>query len=226
MAVLLELLTVRRLGVAALLAVALVSVSPGPARADVVITAQSVTVPAGSTNDALDLTLTNTGPGSVQIGGVAVGLFVPTGKGITFTAATTGTTAAPYIFDGLSLFGPNIGTVGGGGLSIVASDLFAVIGSGATIGPGSSAGLAHVLFNVAPGTAPGPVTVSLTPFPTTNLSDFAGNNVPINTLNNGTISITVGSVPEPSTPVLALVGMSLVGCRLSWKRWAARRVAA
>jgi len=225
MAGLLEFLTVR-LGVAGLLTAALLLLSPGPASAEMVVTVQSVNALPGTSNDAFDLFLTNTGPSAVQVGGFAVGVSVAGGSGITFAAANISTTTvAPYIFDGLGLVGSDIGTLGGGGLSITASDLFSVIGSGTTMGSGSSVGLAHVLFNVSSGASPGPVTVVITPFPTTNLSNFNGENVPITTLNNGTITIGVVAIPEPSTSVLALVGMGLVGCRLGWKRWVARRSA-
>jgi hypothetical protein len=179
---------------------------PGAARADLVLNIQSVTVPAGSNGDTLDVTLTNTGPSSVTVGGFSFEISTPT-PNINFTNATTATTA-PYIFDGQSLFGPNIATTIGQKLD--ASDEFKVIGSGTTIGAGAIVGLGHAIFNVAAATPGGPITVSFTPGPATSLSTPAGANIPITTLNTGTITVIPTAVPEPSVTVLAGVAV-LVG---------------
>jgi hypothetical protein len=176
-----------------------------PAQAALIVNVQSVSAPAGSNNDMLDVTLTNTGPGSVIVGAFSFGLSVST-PNITFTQATIGTTTAPYIFDGMGLSGSVIST-SPPGQSLQASDLFSVIGSGASVGSGVTVGLGHVFFNVAPGATPGPVTVSVTPFPATSLSDPNAVNIPINTLNGGIITVTPGAtVPEPSALLLAGLG--------------------
>jgi hypothetical protein len=194
--------------------------SPGAVRADLIVSAGSKTANAGSTGNSFDVTLTNTGPSSVTIGGFNFELKV-TNTAITFTSATTGT-SSPYIFDGLGLFGPTIGT--GSAQTIDASDVYSVIGSGATLGSGVTVGLGHVIFSVAPGAASAVVPVVFTAFPSTSLSDVAGRNVAINTLSSGTITI-VGSavVPEPSP--LVLTGFSgllaLVVTKLRRRRAAA-----
>ena len=198
-----------RFAAAALAAASLIlTATSTTTRADLVVTAQSVTAAAGSSGNALDITLTNTGPSSVGIGGFFVEVSVASGSGVTFTGANTSTSPSSYIFGANSLFGPNIGTVGSGGLSVLAFDISSVINSGATLASGTTVGLAHVLFDVSSAAA-GPVTVAITPYPTTNLSDFTGNNVAINTLTNGSITITSSSVPEPS--VMTLAGVGLLG---------------
>jgi hypothetical protein len=100
-----------RLGRLAMLALGLAALAaaPGRAPAALIMTVQSVTVLPGTTGNALDVTLTNTGPSSVQIGGFAFEL--TTSAGITFTGATTATATAPYIFGGSSAFGPNLATL-------------------------------------------------------------------------------------------------------------------
>ena len=138
----------------------------GPARAGLIVSVVSVTANAGSTSDALDITLTNTGPSAVTVGGFSFGVSVAT-TNITLTQANI-STAAPYIFDGNSLFGPVIST--STGQSLIASDLFAISGSGTTLG-GAEVGLGHLLFDVSQTASSGPVTVSLASFPTTSLSD-------------------------------------------------------
>jgi hypothetical protein len=178
-----------------------------PAQADLILNVQSVTAAAGSTNNALDVTLTNNGPSAVTIGGASFGLMVSS-TNITFTSATTGTTLAPYIFDGQSAFGPTISTTPPG-QTLEASDVFAVFGSGTTVGAGMTVGLGRVLFNVAPGTAPGPYPVTVQPFAFTGLIDPSGlNNIPITTLNGGNITVigATAPVPEPSTLLLAGLG--------------------
>src|SRR4051812_15419899 len=81
----------------ALLAVAAALAAPRPANASLVITIQSVTAVAGSTGNGLDITLTNTGPGSVVIGGHDF-LISTVNANITFTQADVFTTTASYIY--------------------------------------------------------------------------------------------------------------------------------
>jgi hypothetical protein len=190
-----------------LLAAGMLLFAAAPAQAALILAVQSVSAAAGSTGNAFDVTLQNTGPSAVTIGGDSFGLMVGS-PNITFTSATTATTLAPYIFDGQSLFGPTISFTPPG-QTIQAADLFATFGSGVSVGAGVTVGLGHVFFNVAPGTTPGPYTVTVLPFPTTGLTDPNGNNIPINTLSNGTITVTPGTtaaVPEPATLLLAGLG--------------------
>jgi PEP-CTERM motif-containing protein len=175
-----------------------------PADASTIITAGSVSAGSPPSADTLDVTLTNTGPSAISVGGFAFEIKVIDSH-ITFASATTATVAAPYIFDGMSLLGPTISTTAGG-QTLDASDQFAVIGSGTTIGSGATVGPGHVFSNVSAGDSPGPVTVTLSAFPATSLTDFAGANVNIDTLTNGSITITA-PVPEPATLALVLLGL-------------------
>jgi hypothetical protein len=186
----------------------------GAARASLIVTAESVTASAGSSGDSFDLTLTNTGPSAVRIGDFSFGLSTSSTH-VTFTAATTSTTTAFYIFDGLSLFGPTISTTPPG-QSLQASDVFSVPGSGTTIGAGVTLGLGHVLFNVDSSAPSGPIPVTLSPFPQTSLSDQNEGNVPLDVLVSGTITVPGRStVPEPSTLLLgALGGALLLACSM------------
>lgn len=178
--------------------------APPLARASLIIGVQNVGANSPSSADALDVTLTNTGPGSVTLGGFSFGVSV-TDPAITFTSATFATVIAPYIFAGQSLFGPTIST-SVPGQTLDASDLGV---TGAPIAAGATVGLGHVFFSVAAGDTAGPKTVTLAASPTTGLFDVAGANVAFSGLN-GTITITASSsrVPEPSTILLMLTGIT------------------
>jgi hypothetical protein len=181
---------------------------PLAARAALIESVQSVAAPAGSSGLTFDVTLMNTGPGSFTIGGFTFGIQASTSN-ITFAGVTTATTTAPYIFDGLGLFGPNIGNPPGTNPpSITAGDLFSVIGSGATLGSGQTVGLGHVSFNVPSGAPAGPITISLVPSATslTDASFPTPNIIPINTLNSGTVTVTGGVIPEPSSLLIVISG--------------------
>ena len=187
---------------AALLASVAALFLSGSARADLVIMADNVTATAGDTGIGLDVTLTNTGPGSIDIGGFSFELTVGS-TDIKFTDVTTGTTTSPYIFGTLGLNGPDIGLLVTN-QDIMASDVYSVIGAGTTLASGETYGLGHLLFDVS-NSASGVYDIVITPFPATSLSDFNFNDVPITTLVNG--SVSVRGVPEPAS--LGLVGMGV-----------------
>ena len=176
------------------------------ARADLIVAAQTVTANAGSSNNTLEMALQNTGVASVNIAGFSFGVSTM-GTDITFTLADVNTVVLPYIFAGHSLFGPNIST--STGHSLTASDLDSNP-SGTDVGPASTVALGRLLFDVAPGAAAGPHTVTITPFPTTSLTDSNGINVPITTLVDGTIIVTAGPqlVPEPASLTSAAVALA------------------
>jgi hypothetical protein len=181
--------------------------SGAAARADIVLSIQSVSAAAGSTGNALDVTLMNTG----QAATAAIGAFsfelIASTNNVTFTGVNISTSTAPYIFDGLGLFGANIGTgTGTNPPTVSASDLFSVIGSGTVVGAGAKVGLGRVLFDVPAGAPAGPITLTFDPI-ATSLSDTTFP-VPVGiaaTLGTGTITVTGTGpgVPEPSVPVLA-----------------------
>jgi hypothetical protein len=191
----------RRLPILPLAALAVV-LAAGPARAGLVVSAESVPASAG----VFDVILTNTGGSAVGISGFSFEVNVDSAQ-VTFTDATTATTD-PYIFAGTSLFGPDITrNITNGGETLDALDIS--FGGNQSVGAGQSVGLGHVFFSVS-GTLPGPATVSFTAYPATGLADSGGNNVPIDTLTSGTIS-PAGTVPEPSTLVLATTALALFG---------------
>jgi hypothetical protein len=65
-----------------------------------------------------------------------------------------------------------------------------------------------VFFDVASSASPGSITVSLTPYPSTSLTDPNLNNIPVGTLTDGAITIlTRNVVPEPAALVSATLGL-------------------
>lgn len=179
-----------------------------PVEASLIITVGNVSSSSPSLSNTLEVDLTNTGPAAVSLAGFSFEIDV-TDPHITFTSATIATVAA-YVFAGNSLFGPIISTSPPGQILDV-SDLWSGAG-GATIAAGATVGLGHVFFNVSAGDLSGLVTVALSPFPATSLSDPAGDNISVNTLTSG--SITVTPVPEPSALGLVLLGLFA----LAWTR--------
>lgn len=206
----------RRLASILVFTVAWMLFSVGAAQAILMITVESVTANRGSSGDSLDVILQNLGPLPVNIASFSFGLSTSSAH-VTFTAATTGTTTAPYIFDGLSFFGPTISTTPPG-QSLQASDLFSGAG-GSAIGAGVTVGLGHVLFNVDSSAPGGPIPVTLASFPQTSLADQNNANVPVTTLASGTITVPGGSTaPEPSTLLLSALGGTLLLARFMRER--------
>ena len=216
----------KRTGAGFVLALAVLALAGAKAEATLIVSAVPTSASIGSSGNGFDIVLTNTGMSSVDIGGFVVDISVASGSGVTFTGANISTTL-PYIFGMNGLFSPNIGVVSNGGLSLNASDIFATPLSGATIGSGVTVGLAHILFDVASNANPGVVTVTISPFPATNLSNFLGNDVPIDTLSNGSITLIRGTtpvVPEPSAMVLAAGGLLAFAGGAGWRRRRSGRV--
>ena len=143
------------------------------------------------------------------------------GNDINFTVADIFTATAPYIFAGNSLFGPDINTTSGA--SLIASD-FSADPAGVDVLAANTVGLGRLLFDVAPGAAGGPHLVTVTPSPTTSLSDSSGNDVPITTLVDGAILVNAGqqSVPEPAALCSAAVVLVVGAC--VWARGRRSRI--
>jgi hypothetical protein len=182
----------------------------GSASADLIVSAQVVSAPVGSTGNTLEVDLANTGGAAVNLAGFSFGLSV-TDADISFTNVDINTTLLAYIFAGHSLFGPDISTTPPpSGQVVIASDNYDVANSGIVLASGATVGLGRVLFDVSSSASPTTALVTVTSFPTTSLSDFQGNDVRITTFQNG--SITISPVPEPSTLYLtALGGVALLG---------------
>lgn len=174
------------------------------AKASLILEVQSVSASAGSSGNAFDVDLANLGPSSVTVGGFAFGTSTAA-SAISFTDANT-STALSYIFALNSLFGPDL-TGPTSGQSLTVSDIFAIQLSGVTLLSGDSVGLGHVLFSVTPNAAAGTYDVNLSPFPLTSLSDALGNDLTIDALSNGQITITGQVIPEPSFLLPLLAGL-------------------
>jgi hypothetical protein len=198
------------------LACVLLSARPGAA-ATIISVSNVTNVPVGSTGNTLEVDLTNTGPSAVEIGAFSFEIAVTQA---TFQQADV-MTANPYIFAGDSLFGPIISTSAPGPV-LDASDVFDVIDSGVTLGPGTTVGLGRVFFDVSPSATPGSVLPVLLQGSDiqTSLADFAGNDVAITTLNDGSITLSSGgtaAVPEPSKwALLGMAAATLAGWQ--WRR--------
>jgi hypothetical protein len=150
------------------------------------------------------------GKGALTRAGFSLATHYP----LVFTEADISTTLASYIFAGHSLFGPIISTTPPpNGPVLIASDDYDVPNSGIMLGSGATVGLGRSLFNVTSSATNGAFPVTLNSSQTT-LADFVGNDVPITTLNDGSITITASpTVPEPSSVILFGIGLgtSLLG---------------
>jgi hypothetical protein len=193
-----------------------------PAHADLNFEIQSVTAHPGDTNDAFDIVLQNTGPSAVNI---AQWLFTiqTTSPDVTFEAGFA-VTAEPYIFGADSFDGSIRGSLSSTtapGQSLTASDM-TFLSDNVSVAANSTVGLSLVLFDVAPGAAVGPVTVSFeTDLAHSSLSDVAGSNINIDNFGTGTIDITsAATVPEPSTLLLLAFGIlpALYGWQMRKRR--------
>jgi hypothetical protein len=181
------------------------------ARADLLLTAESVYAHPGDVNDVFNVYLTNVGAAPVDVEGFNFEINT-TSTDITFEQATTGTTLFSYIFAGNSLFGPVIST-SAPGQTLDASDNAATPNSFTAINPGASFGLGLVSFNVAPG-APNqvaPVTFNMNSA-FTSVSDQFGNLLPLQ-FASGNIS-----VPEPATGLLLIVPLAALIARRKLRR--------
>jgi hypothetical protein len=206
----------------ALVALVMLALGNGaPARAGLVIQVDSATAPAGGSG-TFDVVLGDTS-GTFQIGGFSIELTVPGASGVTFTAADTNTSPEVYVFGTYQSSPLPFATGPFPNTDFVAGDADLTPPGFVTLNSGDLVGLAHVSFSVANGTPPGPVTVSLVSSGgNTSLSDGDGNPVAFTT-QNGTI--TINSVPEPSTLVLGALGTMLCmgySHRRRFVRWKAR----
>jgi hypothetical protein len=194
-----------RLAVLPLLAALALLALAAPSRAGLVLIAQdSATKPGGT--GAFDVILENEASStqSVTVGGFSVDLKLANTNAVMFTAINTNTTL-PYIFTSSGSFGFT-GAVSGGGIEVTGNDLALPPADGVTLDPGTSFGLAHILYQVAAnagGTVPVPF-VSINAG--TSLADANGQPITSFGVNNGTITVT--AVPEPSSLTLLALGLA------------------
>lgn len=184
-----------------------------PAKADIVLTLESVTGAPGSTG-TFDVLLSNTGPAAQNIAGFNFEL-TTADTNVTFTDVTTATTTAPYIFP-TSFFGPDITTFATG-QSVEAGDLDGTF-NGTDVASGATYGLGNVSFAIAQGAVNGETAeIDFSADASTSLSDNNTNIVDF-TAEPGTITVqTSTTVPEPST-ALPLAGAMLLGAWLIRRR--------
>lgn len=212
--------------------VLLASCLAAPLRGDVIILAESVTALPGSTGNALDITLKNTGP-EIIVGAFSFEIST-TSPGINFTSATINS-SAPYVFYGHSTFAADLTTLTGPTLR--ASDLYdivwsetGVVSSGTIVASNQTVGLGRVFFDVVGSVFsgdPSPVDIPVTfsSYSFTSLSDnqFPSNDIPFTT-HDGMIRISstpfnirggsLTAVPEPtSMGLLAAAFWGYVGIR-------------
>jgi hypothetical protein len=183
-------------------------------RATTILSVDPATVLAdeGAVGDTVDVILTNSGPGSISIQSFSFQVSV-TDPDITFRGAGFSTGASPYIFAGDSFDVINGFTLNtdAAGQTMNGSD-GTNDGAGVTLTAGESLALGELFFNASPAAAFGGSTVSFTGGAIgNNLSDPAGNNIPIGTFSSGTINIT--GTPEPSSFLLMLTGTADLGAR-------------
>ena len=171
-----------------------------PARADLVLSIQSDSVPANSSGDSIDVTLQNTGAG-VRVVSFRFEIQA-SNNNLDFTSVTTDTTVARYIFGGAtSQDGPNItDSIGTNPPTISASDASTNY-NGVYLASGFFFGLGHVTFNAGP--AAGPTTIT---FVTANTSFVGFSSSVTYTPTPGIITVTPSAVPEPSSTVLMGIG--------------------
>lgn len=191
----------------ALFLMTLLSVFPTGVYGSLIFSVQSVTAGPGTSGNGFDVLLSNTGPSAVTVAAFTFGISIANNS-ISFTDANTSTTA-PYIFSGHSLFGPDL-TGATSGQSLSTSDVFDTVMSGTTMGVGSTVGIGRVLFSVSPTAGAGVFPVVLASFPLTSLSDPTGNNLAVQTLSPGQITITGVTIPEPSTISTMLLALACI----------------
>ena len=187
------------------LAAIVLALGPSEARADLVVTVLSSSAPVGGTG-SFDVNLSNNGATSVDVSGFSVELSVPGGSGVSFTAVDVNTTAT-YLFGTLQTPPLTFDTFPT--TDLTASDFSGTPPYVTTLQPNDTFGLEHVSYSVAPGTALGPVTVSILGLgTTTEILDIIGNPITPTDPTDGTITI-MSAVPEPST--LWMLTSALIG---------------
>jgi hypothetical protein len=188
----------------------------GVARADLVLSMTPASASAGGSG-SFDVVLTDTG-GDFNVAGFNFEI-TTSDTDVTFTDITINTVAAPYIFAGDSLLAdPVTGSILENPPSTAqdaqAGDVPADF-TPAAIVDGDEVGLGHVLFTIAPGASPGPVSIDFGS--ATSLSDAGGNLIAFDN-SGGTLTITAGTITTPEPAMTGILGLALIIGLISRRR--------
>lgn len=167
---------------------------------------------APGTSGTLEVTLTNTGTGNLDL--IVVGGFsfeiTAAGTDVTFSDVTTATSLYTYIFPGSdslseSLFGPGslVPMITNNGQTISASDNFNG-SAGKTLTPGETVSLGLVSYSIS---SSAPIGVIPITFTSADVSDSSGVDIPVVLSTSGNINV----VPEPSSLISMLLGSVGIG---------------
>ena len=166
----------------------------------------------GTTSD-FGVTLTNTGTTSAADVLIAGFAFEITAAGNDVTFIATDDSIHPYIFEGYSLFSPDITlAISPDGHTISAADNYATPLDGITLAHGQSVWLGRVSFSLSPSTPIGQIPLAFTPDPTTGVNDPDGIQYTVFLQTDAHIDV----IPEPAT--ITSLGIGVVGAIVSLKR--------
>jgi hypothetical protein len=206
---------------ALLISMGAISLGFGSANAAINYSISPVTVSAqpGDIGDSFDVLLSNSGPTAVTVAGFAFEVSVAD-TDISLTGANYSTVVAPYIFAGDSFvqeFAPplNFTNSDGGSPQILDAADAAADGVGTTIAPGASTDLGQVTFDVSHSAQTGQFAVTFSGevsgiADANNLSTPGIDSMTINvdSFSGGTISVS--SVPEPSSLMMMLCAIPVM----------------
>ena len=197
---------------------------PAHCQAGLILEAQNVATSPGSTG-SFDIVILNTDPTTTyNVASDSVEIALSGVSGVLFTAATIGSTTAPYIYVNSGTLGPPSTPLSFDSFpntTFIASDSeFGPLHDRA-IGPGGTFGLVHVSYSVASSAVPSVGAISFLALGAgTSLSDSSTHPIPFTT-QNGTFTISpAATTPEPRSILLLAIGglgMALVGGRQSLK---------
>ena len=190
-----------------------------PARAQLVVSAPSLIEGPGASSGSFDITLTNSGASTVQITSDAVGVSLQgPGTGVNFTDATfSSPTGLPYLFtpsldqdNGLTLYSNSLPSQ-----TLTLGDSSSNALGFVDVAPNATLLLGYVSFKIDPGAAAGLYAIHFDPT-STNFADTSRDVLTPTTVDG---SITLASVPEPSTLMLsAIAAAALVAWRTTRRR--------
>ena len=182
-----------------------------PARAQLIMGITTNSFTPGSSNNSLDVSLTNTGNSDVAIGGFSFDI-VANNSNVTFSDVTVNTLSVGYIFAGNSALGPDLtptGQPGNYGQEISGGDTFAQQNGGITLHSGETLGLGNVMFALSMTNGSTPVGITFTAFPASGLNDPGGNDIS-SMLGFAPHPPQIGPTSVPELPPAALVVTGLL----------------